>query len=255
MEATKPTYTGKLISIKNDAKTIKGQELNILTGVQYFAPHTQSGIANVCAYASDGCAMSCLFTAGRGKFSSVRQARINRTIFLQRNRSEYWQKLIKEIQALIRKAQRENLTPAIRLNGTSDIVWERTPVTIDGVKIANNIMELFATVQFYDYTKYPYAKRALLPSNYDLTFSRSETNQFDVLDNLSKNRRVAVVFDTKKGQQLPATYLDYPIIDGDLTDVRFYDDAPVIVGLRAKGDAKADSLGFVVKTRSIFYSH
>ena len=99
---------------------------------------------------------------------------------------------------MIRKAQRENLTPAIRLNGTSDIVWERTPVVIDGVKIASNIMELFASVQFYDYTKYPLAKRALLPNNYDLTFSRSESNQPDVIENLSNNRRVAVVFDTKK---------------------------------------------------------
>ena len=250
MVTTKPTYTGKLLSIGNDTKTIKGEKLNILTGVQYFAPHTQSGIANVCAYASDGCAMACLYTAGLASvYKTVKPARVARTIFFQGNRSEYWKKLIKEIQALIRKAQRENLTPAIRLNGTSDVVWERTPVAIDGVKIANNIMELFPTVQFYDYTKYPHAKRAILPKNYDLTFSRSESNHSDVIENLSNNRRVAVVFDTKKGQQLPATYLDYPIIDGDLTDVRFYDDAPVIVGLRAKGDAKADSLGFVVKTR------
>ena len=248
MDKVKPTYTGKLLSIGNDTKTVKGRKLDILTGVQYFAPHTQSGIANLCPYASEGCAIACLFTAGRGIFPNVREARIARTVFFQGNRSEYWQKLIKEIQALISKAQRENLTPAIRLNGTSDIVWERTPVAIDGVRIAKNIMELFPTVQFYDYTKYPHAKRATLPENYDLTFSRSETNHSEVIENLAHGRRVAVVFDTKKTQALPIEYLGYPVIDGDITDVRFYDDSPVIVGLRAKGDAKDDSIGFVVKT-------
>ena len=57
---------------------------------------------------------------------------------------------------------------------------------------------------------------------------------------------VAVVFD-----KLPEEYLGYPVIDGDTTDLRFLDDTGVIVGLLAKGDAKKDTSGFVVKVSPV----
>jgi hypothetical protein len=37
------------------------------------------------------------------------------------------------------------------------------------------------------------------------------------------------------------------VINGDASDVRFNDDAGVIVGLLAKGDAKTDHSGFVCR--------
>ena len=37
------------------------------------------------------------------------------------------------------------------------------------------------------------------------------------------------------------------MIDGDVSDVRFNDPKGVIVGLRAKGDAKKDTSGFVIQ--------
>jgi hypothetical protein len=50
--------------------------------------------------------------------------------------------------------------------------------------------------------------------------------------------------------KLPATwdlpgYGSVPVVDGDLTDVRFFDPSSVIVGLSAKGRAKRDETGFV----------
>jgi len=165
--------------------------------------------------------------------------------------------LVKEIEALIRKAHKRNLIPVVRPNGTSDILWEKQPVVIDGLKIAKNIMELFPTVQWMDYTKYPYSKRPTesLPSNYDLTFSRSESNQSDVLDNLVNDRRVAVVFSSKPTDSIPETYTviadgqnaRVPVIDGDLSDLRFLDPAGVVVHLYAKGKARKDTTGFVVQ--------
>ena len=45
---------------------------------------------------------------------------------------------------------------------------------------------------------------------------------------------------------LPDTWLDLEVIDGDIHDLRFLDPSPVIVGLKAKGRAKKDTSGFVL---------
>ncbi len=59
---------------------------------------------------------------------------------------------------------------------------------------------------------------------------------------LSNGINVAVVFKDK----LPAEFLGFPVIDGDISDTRFLDSQGVIVGLKAKGKAKQDTSGFVV---------
>jgi hypothetical protein len=61
---------------------------------------------------------------------------------------------------------------------------------------------------------------------------------------------VAVVFNTKKGKPLPKTYYGIKVVEGDDTDLRFLDSKRVIVGLRAKGNAKKDRSGFVVEVRN-----
>ena len=52
---------------------------------------------------------------------------------------------------------------------------------------------------------------------------------------------VAVVF----RKELPSTWNNVEVIDGDKTDLRFLDGRGKIVGLTAKGDAKKDQSGFV----------
>ena len=254
----------ELLSVDNDPKTTKGRKEGILTAVQYQAPATESGVADLCVFRSPGCEEACLFTSGRGVFDDVRQARINRTILFMKDRSTYWTKLIFEIARFERKAHRLGMIPAVRLNGTSDIKWESTPVTINGTTVdprlgavgGTSIMALFPNVVFYDYTAWPYAKRPTesLPSNYDLTFSRKENNDAEVLHNLHNSRRVAVVFNTKKGDQAPTSYtaIDgsiWPVVNGDESDVRFMDPTGVVVALYAKGKARKDTSGFVVGVR------
>ncbi len=244
----------ELLSVGSDAKTRKGEKVKVLTAIQYLAPATEAGVGNLCPYASEGCITACLFTAGMGKFDNVRQPRIDRTILFMKDRKTYTTKLIFEIARHKRKAEKLGMLAAVRLNGTSDVKWESIPIVVNGIKVANNIMALYPDVQFYDYTKYPYAKRPKesLPSNYDLTFSRSETNDLEVLENLRNGRRVAVVGNTKIGETIPTTHtaIDgsvWPVIDGDITDVRFNDSHGVIVWLSAKGKAKKDKSGFVVQ--------
>jgi len=44
---------------------------------------------------------------------------------------------------------------------------------------------------------------------------------------------------------MPNTYAGAPVVDGDASDLRFLDPDGVVVGLKAKGDAKKDTSGFV----------
>jgi hypothetical protein len=98
-------------------------------------------------------------------------------------------------------------------------------------------MELFPDIQFYDYTKH--SNRKNIPSNYHLTFSRSETNEDQIL---TVTYNTAVVFET-----LPTTYMGLPVVDGTETDLRFLDPQGVIVGLVVNGQGKKDTSGFVVR--------
>lgn len=99
-------------------------------------------------------------------------------------------------------------------------------------------MELFPNITFYDYTKnhkrmYKYLKNEL-PSNYHLTFSRSEDNDKVCMDILSKGGNVAIVFGVKNVNDFPSEYKGYKVINGDETDLRFLDEDNVIVGLKYK---------------------
>lgn len=228
----------KILGIDTNAKTVKGQKRGYLTGICYLAPSDESGVMNTCPNASAGCRKACLFTAGRGAMSNVRNPRVAKTVDFFQNREAWLSRLSKEIGALVRKAEKDGKTPCVRLNGTSDIAWEET-----------GIMGLFPTVQFYDYTKS--WKRALafaggeLPANYHLTFSRSESNENRVQEVLSAGTvNVAVVF----RNALPSTFYGRPVVNGDESDLRFLDPAGVVVGLVDKGKAKKDSTGFVVES-------
>ena len=246
-----PNY---LLTVNSDAKTVKGLMKGFLTGVQYLMPADGSGIANLCPFASPGCKAACLNTAGRGDprmGNSVQLARLTRTAYFQMHRECYMDMLMSDIDRVLRKADRDVLEAVIRLNGTSDIMWESLPVKVDNLVIADNIMSLYSTTQFYDYTKIPYDRRptASLPENYHLTFSLSETNFDEAIHNLNMGRNVAAVFDTRKHEALPDEHMGYPVFDADDSDLRFLDPEGVWCGLRAKGYAKKDDSGFVIKVR------
>jgi len=225
-----------LLGINGDAKTSKGSAYGYLTGILYLAPANESGW-EVCPSRSEGCTSACLFTAGRGAFSNVKDARIRKTQLLFKNRAEFLRQLRNDIAALVKEANAKNLKPCVRLNGTSDLGWEG---------LAREIITEFPNVQFYDYTKV--LTRMLrycegkLPENYHLTFSRSESNWDACQMVLAKGGNVAAVF----YKQLPEHYSGYDVVDGDLSDLRFLDSKNTIVGLKAKGKAKHDDSGFVI---------
>ena len=176
---------------------------------------------------------------------SVVKARVAKTLRFLENPKEFVELLAIDIQKIINKAAKVDMTPAIRLNGTSDLPWEKL-----GGKLGVALMNRFPSVAFYDYTKNPnraiaYAK-GKMPDNYHLTFSKSECNDSDVNKVISAGGNVAAVFSTKKADELPESYKGRDVVDGDKTDLRFLDRDGVFVGLRAKGDARSDRSGFTV---------
>jgi len=248
-----------LLSVSADAKTVKGEKQGVLTGILYLSPADMiSQRLNLCPYAGiAGCKTGCLNTAGRGAFSNVQRARIRKTLFWWQHHSDFMALLIADIKRLQRKAKRENMTLAIRLNGTSDIQWEKQRVGNKGTTQfgnqtyeTSNIFEIFPNVQFYDYTKIP---RRTVPNNYHLTFSYSGVTEFQPV--VEKQLRhdpqtnLAVVFDHA---YIPDTFLGRKVVNGDASDVRFNDASGVIVGLTAKGKAKGERNGFTVTLQQTY---
>jgi hypothetical protein len=247
--------TIKLLTTGNP-KVAKGQANGYLTNILHLAPSRMSGY-NTCPMATTGCAAACLNTAGRGGLfaghatgvlsgedlvqaimdgtitNKIQLARIARTKFFFENRAAFMKQLVREVKAAIKRAQKYDLTPVFRLNGTSDMRWET--IAVDGY---DNIMTMFPTVQWYDYTKI--ANRRDLPANYHLTFSLAESNLDNAKQALRNGMNVAAVF-----RKVPQVFLGHAVMDGDATDLRFLDPKPVIVGLKAKGKAKKDTSGFV----------
>lgn len=220
-----------LLSTAN-TKTMKGEKYGYLTYIMHLSPSLISGY-QVCPKASAGCAAACLNKAGMGVFSNVQEARITRTKLFFEERANFMTQLATEIRKAKKKAAKEGLKLLVRLNGTSDIAFEKIRAGE-----YRNVLEMFPDVQFYDYTK---IIGRSVPDNYHLTFSKSESNDRDVSTAIRNGLNVAVVFD-----KLPETYLGRPVVSGDDTDIRVNDPHGVVIGLKAKGPAKRDLSGFVV---------
>jgi hypothetical protein len=238
----------KLLSVGNP-KTLKGMTQGYMTYILHLAPSTLSG-HNTCPKATAGCIAACLNTAGRGGMfkkgentNVIQKARIRKTVMFYDNRAVFFELLVADIKLAIKQAAKQGLVPVFRLNGTSDLSWEKYPVKVDGVTYMN-IFAAFSNVQFYDYTKILGRKTGNI-ANYHLTFSAADGNDVDVAKAIMQGYNIAVVFGIKKGSAMPETHFTLPVFNGDESDLRFLDPSNAVVGLYAKGKAKKDTSGFV----------
>lgn len=230
----------KLLSTANP-KIQKGTKLGYLSFILHLAPADVSGY-NTCPKATKGCKAACLNTAGRGGMfkrgettNTIQKARIRKARYFFEQRQDFMLDLYTDIKKAIKYAERKGLTPVFRLNGTSDLSWEKYDM-LPGL----NVFECFPDVQFYDYTKVPKRKVEGI-NNYHLTFSQADGNGKDADWAISKNMNVTVVFD-----KIPEQYKGKTVFNADDTDLRFLDPKGVVLGLKAKGRAKKDTTGFVV---------
>jgi len=234
-----------LLTVGNP-KLIKGEKKGYQSFVLHLAPSNLSG-HNTCPKATTGCKQACLNTAGRGGIfkkgetsNTIQKARIRKTKEFFENREQFLDNLSANIKLGIKQAEKKGLIPAFRLNGTSDLSWEKYPVRKSSGYYYANIFEAFPNVQFYDYTKVLGRKVSHIP-NYHLTFSQADGNIEDVIKAKKAGMNIATVFRT-----VPESHLGRTVINGDETDLRFLDPKNVIVGLKAKGKAKKDTSGFVI---------
>ena len=114
----------KILGFEN-AKTTKGEKYNYQTAIIYMASHKQSGY-NVCAEASEECSNDCLFFSGFGGFKFTQDSRVKKTKRYFEERDEFMKQLRHEIDLFIKRCKKNNITPCVRLNGTSDIQEKKT---------------------------------------------------------------------------------------------------------------------------------
>lgn len=231
----------KLLSTANP-KIQKGSKLGYLSFILHLAPADVSG-HEVCPKRTAGCTAACLNTAGRGGMftpaqgtNTIQEARKRKTRLFFADRDTFMEYLEQDINKAIRYAAKKGLKPVFRLNGTSDLSWEKYKLKGSD----KNVFEMFDNVQFYDYTKVLGRKVSHL-KNYHLTFSRAESNDADVAKALAAGMNVAAVYD-----EIPAG-----MFSADETDLRFLDPKVGMIGLKAKGRAKKDYSGFVIRLKSI----
>ena len=238
----------KLLSTGNP-KVLKGMAQGYNTYILHLAPASLSGY-NTCAKATEGCKAACLNTAGRGGMfkkgettNVIQKARIRKTVMFFEDREVFMALLVKDIELAIKQSIRMNLIPVIRLNGTSDIPFEKYEVVRNGITY-RNIFAAFPDLEFYDYTKI-LGRKIVDIANYHLTFSAADGNDADVAKAIQQGYNVATVFGIKKTLPMPETYMGMSVFNGDESDLRFLDPKGVVVGLYAKGKAKKDTTGFV----------
>lgn len=232
-----------ILSIGSDPKTIKGQKRGYKTAIIYMAPAKNSGF-NMCPMSRlAGCEAACLYLAGRGGMTMIQNARLVRTALFNTDQKKFMDTLIKELIAFIKSARKADFIPVVRLNGTSDIRYEN--IYLDGSK--ETIFTMFPDIQFYDYTKLVRRFYHILPKNYFLLLSYSEANDryrrmcMEVLIKYP-DINLAVVAD-----ELDDPFLGRPVVSGDESDLRFLDPPGVVVRLKAKGPARKDTTGFVIR--------
>lgn len=267
----------------DSAKAAKASGYGYLNAIHYMAPHTSAGVGNLCSHASPQCIALCLGThSGQAAMvkdlengtNATRESRKLKARLFMAHRNEYLNRLARDIVKLERKAKREGLTLCVRLNGSTDIAWERISFQIDdktsALLASRNIcpsfagkcdeilthagrvmtlLQLFPDIQFVDYTKNP-NRMGKAPSNLHLTLSYSGNNLADCIAALKRGHNVATVF----GEGLPREWCGHSVIDGDLHDLRHLDpicpngERGIVVGLSPKGlTAKRDTSGFVVR--------
>jgi hypothetical protein len=231
------------------------------TRILHLAPSIISG-HNVCPNAGN-CAKICLHFAGIPYLMGGKKTcRVRKTLAF----FDHTQNFL-ELTATAILYNRSILTPdeilAIRLNGTSDILWETLEFTVSpelsqfwrvkfGVYIVptvyKSIPHMFShypelLIKLYDYTKNRHNWAECKRIGYHLTFSYDGANNKKnvklAAEAISNGVNVAAAFNIKKGQPLPPTNSalgrSFKVVDGDLTDYRPSDPKGChIIGLRFK---------------------
>ena len=162
----------------------------------------------------DGCVENCIMYTGRGQgdpsTNPVIAGRAKRVRWLSTDPWTFMAQLVREMNTHVARSKRMDLTPAFRLNGTSDLRWERIAPWLIG--------ELYdpSEVVFLDYTKWPTRARSPRPDNYFI--ARSVQASHDSVDDVKamlRHGHVSMICDDPELliEKYPRVY-----VDGDASD-------------------------------------
>ena len=209
-----------------NGKTPKGEKVGYFTATLYLMPHTSGGGATLCPQSTPTCRAMCLSGSGLSGLPKAMGAKQRRTDLFNNDRPEFLRILAQDVMRLIDLAEDEGLKPALRLNATSDILWER---------IVPWWSDLAPLCQRYDYTKHHLHHRRTDPG-YHLTYSIGGREDYErAIGYLRAGHSVAVVVPEEVKASAPDEFMGFPVIDGDETDLRFLDPPGSIVLLKPKG--------------------
>lgn len=242
----------RLLSI-NNSKLIKGESFGYLSAILNLMPYNSfDRKKNLCPFSTTECREICLglYAGHPAHRKSKNSAMYFRTALFINDLPFFMNMLEMEILQLKIQAHFEGKKLAIRLNGSSDICWEKISfISINNIAY-NNIMQRFSDIQFYDYTKdstreFFDIEKGNFPENYHLTFSFSGHNWKQCHSMLKRGFNVSVVFENIKKNPMPEMFEGFPVVTGDSTDLRFLDGTGKIIGLNVKGTKRKHGGKFV----------
>ena len=226
----------KLLTALN-VKTIKGEKADYLSAILYLMPHASGGGVTLCPHSTPACREMCLAGAGMSGLPLQLAAKQRRTDLFHRDRVTFLDLICGDVETLVAIAEHEGVKPAVRLNGSSDIIWER---------VAPDLFDAFPHVAWYDYAKIPFEHRA--PKlGYHLTYSvEGPKDMVRAVEYLRHGQSVAVVVEKHQVEQMAGQelYLDgvtATFVNGDESDLRFLDPPSSIVLLKPKGRVRTTS--------------
>jgi hypothetical protein len=233
----------KLLSANSKLRKLPGRAGRYRAIGLAMAPAAYSG-KDLCAWRTPGCTMACNgFWSGMNVTVSTRLALIGRAILFNWYRDLFFSKLRGELKNFSKLCHRLHVRPAVRLNVSTDIVYER---------LFSEVFGEFPDTCFLDYTKALPKHRPTLPANYQLCHSFNEkTKTADVADIVAAGRNIVIAFDSAYAPSrglwgaLPkfvrftdAAGRDFtlPVVNGDRHDLRLadMDGRGVVVGLHGK---------------------
>lgn len=202
--------------------------------IRYLMAANRSGLVNLCPHSTPECRAGCLgHTSGRLRYTVQQKAQYIRTAYLIHNPAFFHIVELGEVAAHARRIAKKGMRTAARLNGTSDVPYERLPWYMD-------CLERVGLGCMFDYTADHNRERGWIGNTgstlpYHLTHSTKEGTH---PNNVHPGSYTVVAI--KKGDPMPAEYNGYPVFDGDSTDLRFLDPEGHVTLGRAKGALKKE---------------
>ena len=205
----------------------KKTDKNAIPTISFTGSPARTTTLNCCTHSTTGCRHVCIRYTGRLEIPQAQQVGIDRTEFLRVDPDAavsliHWETVL---------ASKRHDRVGRRLNIVTDLNWDTCAGWL--------FTEAPDNVVTYDYTK-DWGRDEWPAPRYRVCFSATEHHSVDAIRAKTETGAcVAVVFGAEfETVPYAGEWHGIPVLDGDLTDFRYYDPPGHIVALYAKGRAR-----------------